>query len=221
MPCLPPSKKYLSVAACVSFFVIVAEQAHSAGSDWASQTKPNFPTAALERNSEGVVKLRMVVTKDGAIDHAVVVKSSGNRELDEAAQRGVLTWKMKRGAIKPTDLVQGREVLIDFREEAAVAARYSDRTAASFGTVNDADKWRSAPFPPYPMEARLRHEEGMVRLKIIIGPKGNVAQVQILQSSGHKALDDSAVNAVQRWKAHPQYAGQTVSLPIQFKIGFR
>jgi len=199
----------------------MAQQADSAGSDWVRQSKPSFPTGALERNSEGVVKLRLVITKEGAIDHAVVVKSSGDRDLDEAAQREVLTWKMKRGAIKPVDLIQGREVLIDFREEAAVAARYSDRVVAGFANVNGADKWRSAPFPSYPMEARLRHEQGTVRLKVKIGPKGNVEQVQVLQSSGYKALDDAAINAVQRWKAHPQYTGQTVSLPIQFKIGFR
>jgi len=71
------------------------------------------------------------------------------------------------------------------------------------------------------MEARLRREEGTVRLKVKIGTKGNVAHVEILQSSGHKVLDDEAINAVQTWKAHPQYAGQTVSFPIQFEIRSR
>lgn len=207
--------------ACVCLIVLVSRTAQSAGSDWASQSKPSFLMAALEKNSEGVVKLRVVVTKEGAVDHAVVVKSSGDRDLDEAARRGVLTWKMKRGAIKPGDLVQGREVLIDFREEAAVAARYPDRVVASFTHTSGADKWRSAPFPPYPMEARLRHEEGTVRVKVRIGTNGNVARADVLQSSGHKALDDAAISAVQRWKARPQYAGQTWSVPVQFKIGFR
>jgi len=167
------------------------------------------------------VKLRIVVTKDGAVDHAVVVKSSGNRELDEAAQRGVLTWKMKRAAIKPTDLVQGREVLIDFREEAAVAARYPDRVTAAFSHTDDANIWRSAPFPSYPMEARLRHEEGLVQVKVKIGANGNVERVEVLQSSGHKSLDDAAVSAVQRWKAHPQYSGRTIAVPVQFRMRWR
>jgi TonB family protein len=221
MPCLPPSSKYLSVVACISFIVIGAEQAHSAGSDWINQPKPSFPTAALERNSEGVVKLRIVVTKDGAVDHAVVVKSSGNRQLDEAAQRGVLTWKMKRAAIKPTDLVQGREVLIDFKEEAAVAARYPVGSSASFNRVTDADMWRSAPFPYYPVEARMRHEEGIVHVKVKIGTNGNVERAEVVQSSGHKSLDDAAVSALQRWKAHPQYSGRTMAVPINFRMRWR
>ncbi len=186
-----------------------------------NQPKPAFPTAALAKNAEGVVKLRLVVEKNGNVDHAVITKSSGNKELDEAAQRGVLSWKMKRGAIKPSDLAQGRNIMIDFREEAAIAARYPAGVVASFAHSNGADMWRSAPFPTYPMEARLNHQEGTVRLKMKIGAVGNVAKVELLQSSGHKVLDDATIIAARHWKAHPQYAGQIVALPIVFKIGFR
>jgi TonB family protein len=212
----PNQSMTILVSICLIVFLSVVAQ--SAVSDWASQTKPSFPTAALERNSEGVVKLQIVVTKDGAVDHAVVVKSSGNRELDEAAQRGVLSWKMKRAAIKPTDLVQGRKVLIDFREEAAVAARYAGGSTANFGRVADAEVWRSAPFPYYPMEARMRHEEGFVQIELKIGTNGNVERVEVVQSSGHKALDDAAVSALKHWRAHPQYSGQTKTQPINFTM---
>jgi TonB family protein len=214
------SNDYLPILTSLCLLAFMAQPTNSAGSDWVRQPKPSFPTGALESNSEGVVKLRVVVTKEGKVDHAVVVKSSGDRDLDEAAQRGVLTWKMKRGAIKPEDLVQGREVLIDFREEAAVAARYPDRVAA-FANASGADMWRSAPFPSYPMEAGRRHQEGTVLLKVKIGTKGNVDQVQVLQTSGSRILDDAAINAVQRWKAHPQYTGKTVALPIEFKASHR
>jgi len=208
----------VAILASICLVWFLSEKAHAAPSDWVSQPKPSFPAAALEKNSEGAVRLRLVLTKEGTVDHVVVVRKSGDRELDEAAKRGVLTWKMKRGAIKPADLIQGREVLIDFREEAAIAAVYPGRVFAAFANVNGAYKWRSAPFPSYPMDARIRHEEGIVRLKVTIGKNGNVAQVGILQSSGHKALDDAAVSAVQRWKAHPQYAGQTVALPVLFTM---
>ena len=186
-----------------------------------NQPKPAFPAAALEKNAEGAVRLRVVVEKNGNVDHAVITKSSGNKELDEAAQRGVLSWKMKHGAIKPADLTQGRNVIIDFREEAAIAARYPAGVVAAFAHDNGADMWRSAPFPSYPMEARLNHQEGTVRLKIKIGALGNVVQVELLQSSGHKVLDDAAIVAARHWKAHPRYAGQIAAMPIVFKIGFR
>jgi TonB family protein len=210
--------EYLSVAELVCVTLFIAQSTRSFASDWVNQSKPSFPTAALERNSEGVVKLRIVVKKDGSVDHAVVARSSGEHELDDAAKRGVLSWRIKRGAIKPADLSQGREVLIDFREEAAVAARYPDRVVASFDHAESAAKWRSAPFPPYPMEARMSHEEGTVVVQTTIGVNGNVERVEILQSSGHEALDDSAINAVQHWKAHPRYAGQSFKFPITFKL---
>jgi TonB family protein len=188
------------------------------GSDWKEAPKPTFPSAALERNSQGAVTLRVVVTAQGTVDHVAVAKSSGDRALDEAARAGVLKWKIKHGAIKPSDMTQGRDVIIDFREEAAVAARYSDGTVASFPHANSAEMWRSAPFPPYPLEARRLGEEGMVRLTLGIGAKGDVTKVEVLQTSGYKLLDEAAIQAVRRWKAHPQYAGQTVSLPINFTM---
>jgi len=207
---------FITTAISTSLFLVQEMQATT--SDWLNQPKPGFPSVALANNAEGAVRLRVIVKKDGSVDHAVIAKSSGNKELDEAAQRGVMSWKMKRGAIKPTDLEQGRPIVVDFREEAAVAARYPDRVAASFSNANDANMWRSAPFPSYPMEARLSHEEGTVRLKVKIGTMGNVAQVEVLQSSGHRALDDAAVVAVQHWKAHPNFSGQTVRLPIEFTM---
>jgi protein TonB len=167
------------------------------------------------------VRLRVIVNANGNVDHAVLMKSSGNKELDEGAQRGVLSWKMKRGAVKPADLAQGRAIMIDFREEAAVAARYPGGVSASFGSANSAEMWRSAPFPDYPIEARMRHEEGTVRIKIKIGSLGNVTQVELLQSSGHKVLDDAALVAARHWKAQSRYAGQIVALPVRFTMRYR
>lgn len=188
----------------------------AAGSDWKEAPKPTFPPAALERDSQGTVMLRVLVTTEGTVDHAIVAKSSGDRALDEAARAGVLKWKMKHGAIKPSDMTQGREVIIDFREEAAIAARYSDGVVASFTHANSSDMWRSAPFPYYPVEARRLGEEGKVQLTVHIGGNGDVTKVEVLQSSGYKLLDEAAIQAVQRWKAHPKYAGHTVKLPIDF-----
>jgi TonB family protein len=207
--------RFLTAAfACVIVTSVVPLRA----SDWKEAPKPTFPLAALERNSQGVVTLRVVVTAGGTVDHVAVAKSSGDRALDEAARAGVLKWKMKHGAIKPSDMTQGRDVIIDFREEAAVAARYSDGTVASFPQGDLAELWRSAPFPSYPLEARRLGEEGMVRLVVGIGAMGDVIKVDVSQTSGYKLLDEAAIQAVRRWKAHPRYAGKTVSFPVNFTI---
>lgn len=209
----------LFLAVCAIFASII--DVHAFGSDWKEKPTPYFPSAALERDSAGSVVLRVIVNKEGAVDHAVVSKSSGDRALDEAARVGVLKWKMKRNAIKPSDLTSGRAVIIDFREEAALAARFANGVVAGFsdgGRFNPtaAEKWRSAPFPSYPEEARQRHEEGTVQLIVTLAPNGDVQKVDIVKSSGYSILDQAAVRAVQRWKAHPGEAGRRVKFPITF-----
>lgn len=217
----------MRTALSVLFGTFVAFTVYSAtASDWKEQPKPNFPPAALEENAQGFVRLRVVIKKDGTVDHAAIVQSSSNSLLDEAAQRGVLKWKLKRAAIKRSDITTGREVVIDFREEAAVAAIYPDGVIASFGRENAISQtagklWRSAPFPSYPTEARQLHETGTVWLKVTIGNHGSVERVQVLQSSGHRILDDAAVRAVRLWKAQPQYAGRTKTFPIHFSLSHR
>src|SRR4051794_17418541 len=78
------------VFVAISISIFSAPKTESASSDWIVQSKPAFPSAALAKNAEGVVKLRIIVSKNGSVDHAVIAKSSGSKDLDEAAQRGVL-----------------------------------------------------------------------------------------------------------------------------------
>src|SRR5947207_15802898 len=104
------------LCAVICVILVSAMDVQAFGSDWKEKPRPYFPTAALERNSQGVVVLRVIVNKQGTVDHAVISKSSGDRALDEAAHVGVLKWRMKRNAIKPSDLTSGRAVIIDFRE---------------------------------------------------------------------------------------------------------
>src|SRR5947209_16283853 len=88
-------RRGLALCAIVASIIDV----HAFGSDWKEKPTPYFPPAALERNLEGAVVLRVIVNKEGAVHHAVVSRSSGDRALDEAARLGVFKWKMKPNAI--------------------------------------------------------------------------------------------------------------------------
>ncbi|WP_369600769.1 energy transducer TonB [Hahella sp. SMD15-11] len=50
----------------------------------------------------------------------------------------------------------------------------------------------------YPTEARTQRLHGKVRVVIVVEPDGQVADVEILQSSGHKVLDDAVLNIVRQ-----------------------
>ncbi len=49
----------------------------------------------------------------------------------------------------------------------------------------------------YPEEARRNNINGSLRLLVAISPDGSVANIEILQSSGHSVLDNAAIRIVQ------------------------
>ncbi|MBB5690515.1 protein TonB [Roseomonas alkaliterrae] len=76
--------------------------------------------------------------------------------------------------------------------------------------------------PDYPPESRRRGEEGSVRVSLRVGPDGRVQAVEVLESSGHPALDRAAVEAVRRWRFRPAtQAGLPVAATMQTAVHFR
>jgi TonB family protein len=51
---------------------------------------------------------------------------------------------------------------------------------------------------------------------VTIGPHGEVATVEVVKTSGYPNLDKSALAAVRLWRAHEQYAGRRVVVPVEF-----
>jgi TonB family protein len=168
-----------------------------------------------------------VLTPEGNVKRATLLKSSGNPKLDQAAREAVLNWKMKAAAVKPADLSRGRDEIIEFRQEPILVARYQDRDAyfESKGGIikeNELSKmWLSAPFPSYPYDARLHWEQGTVLVTLTIGNEGTPQDVHVFKGSGHLSLDYAAVQAVKLWRARKEYIGRKITFPITFKMGRR
>jgi TonB family protein len=79
------------------------------------------------------------------------------------------------------------------------------------------------PKPPYPISSRENGEQGAVMLHACINHRGTVERVDLAQSSGHPALDRSALNTVRHWHFAPaQEGGKSISmcyrLPIRFLL---
>src|SRR3954452_13136220 len=189
----------------------------NAASIWASKPQPKFPEASLRKGSEGYVVVRAYIQTDGRVTRATIAKTSGDAILDEAARTAVLKWKMNAAAVKPNYLTNGYDQRIDFRPEAPIAARYSDR-AAYFGSFQSARIWTYAPFPEYPAHERLVKAEGVVYIKITIRPDGGVASAEVVRSSGYPSLDKAALEAIHKWHAHREFAGKHGVMPVHFTL---
>lgn len=78
------------------------------------------------------------------------------------------------------------------------------------------------PPPHYPLIARKRRYEGMVMLEVYVDKEGNVADVRLHKSCGHRVLDKAALKSVRGWKFEPAKRGrETVSMWVRVPIRFR
>lgn len=103
------------------------------------------------------------------------------------------------------------------------AATVSGGEAAPIIPPDLAAAYRDNPAPPYPGDCRDRGEDGRVYLRVRIGIDGRAELVEIARSSGYSRLDETAREAVSRWRFVPaKQAGQpiaaTVHIPIVFHL---
>ena len=96
------------------------------------------------------------------------------------------------------------EARLDIQRQ-AYAKRPRIRRLTSLATKQSADalylhNWRSKieaiGNQNYPEKARLQNIHGSLRLMVSLLPNGDVHQVKILKSSGHKVLDEAAIRIV-------------------------
>ncbi len=66
--------------------------------------------------------------------------------------------------------------------------------------------------PNYPRIAREEGWEGVVLLSVDIDPSGNVIDVRLEETSGHRTLDESAINKIRSWKFESSDNGQQSKL---------
>ena len=79
------------------------------------------------------------------------------------------------------------------------------------------------PHPIYPLLARKKGLEGRVIIQVNVDKLGNVFYIKILESSGHKVLDEISLKTLKKWKFTPaqignKYVNDTVNIPVKFLL---
>jgi protein TonB len=114
----------------------------------------------------------------------------------------------------------------------AVTSAASNTAASRSNTQTNAEPFTEANFranygfnpkPKYPAIARNRGWEGKVLLKVRVSAEGHSDEVTLHRSSGHEALDESAIATVKKWRFIPAKQGETevassVIVPINFTL---
>lgn len=80
----------------------------------------------------------------------------------------------------------------------------------------------STPSPKYPPQALRKGEQGTVMVSAEIGVDGVPSSVEVANSSGSRALDRAAVDAVKRWRFRPAMTeGRPIPGRVQVPINFK
>lgn len=79
------------------------------------------------------------------------------------------------------------------------------------------------PKPNYPDVSRRFGEEGIVRLRVLVGVDGRAHEVTVERSSGYRRLDKAALDAVRRWRFVPGTRGGVPEamwyiVPVEFVL---
>lgn len=78
------------------------------------------------------------------------------------------------------------------------------------------------PRPPYPASSKRLGETGTVLLRVLVDANGSAERVAVKKSSGFDALDNSALETVQRWRFVPgKRKGIPTAMEYTVPVAFR
>jgi TonB family protein len=128
-----------------------------------------------------------------------------------------------RGRLLPPPLVSAAfllTVVATFGQDAATGVLTNGRSM----TLNVGQKlpWSSDIIrhvkPEYPAAARAKDYHGSGIIRLVIDPTtGIVTSALVRRSTGYRVLDESAVNALRRWRWKPGTWKQ-VDIPVRFTV---
>lgn len=124
---------------------------------------------------------------------------------------------------KPEPVPEPQQSTEAASSSSASASSAAATSAPTFTEANYRANYAHNPKPEYPTIAKSRGWQGKVLLRVKVSAEGASDEVVVEQSSGHEMLDDSAVEAVKKWRFIPAKRGDTpvassVIVPIVFTL---
>jgi len=141
-------------------------------------------------------------------------------ELESASMSKVVARQSKAQERSPknntmiqSESLAGQKQVVPVHDDTATAAPISMPSLDSIALSN--------PKPPYPISSRENGEQGRVYLSACINERGKIERLDLAKSSGHVALDRSALNTVRHWEFIPAYQhGKPIPICYRLPINF-
>jgi len=192
----------------------------------------------FERLASGVagafsrtVWVRALVSSMGRVLKAELHESSGLSRLDQAAVRSayadrfqcglfcgkpVTTWVKWPVAYSPFNPVLGGKAAL-----LAPSPENEYPGIHEFVAVDIIAEMIHYEVPKYPQMAEQAGLQGLVWIKALVGPDGNVKGAVIFKSSGTPALDQAALDVAPKCKYKPAMQhGQPIAMWVTYKVDF-
>jgi TonB family protein len=163
-------------------------------------TETDYPLEPLLANQEGKVTLEFSVTAAGHATNLRLLSSSGLPLLDQkAAQLAGTRWTFQplAGAVR---------LSVDWKLPLENAGDYtiSIPPHPSGATEPKAVSSHAVVADDYPPLSIRAGEQGIAAVRYLIKSDGSIGDVQVVQTSGIKRIDDAAVQMIRkRWKFQP------------------
>jgi protein TonB len=202
-------------------------------------------SARDEAPQPGVVMVRVLVSKTGAVEEVVAVAGQG--ELPAVAVAGVKNWKYRPYMVDGQPREVQSAVTISFRDGVGKRMNVGGTGVAGMagmvggvmggigsspvvlrpappGTVRVSSGVVQGlaiaqPQPVYPPIAKAAHVQGVVVMHAVISKTGDIEDLQTI--SGPPMLTGAAMDAVKQWKYKPYLlAGQPVEVETTINVNF-
>ena len=149
--------------------------------------KPVQPTTSTQLSSTGQTEQKTIKTPTSDLDRQVKISKEEmlanlNRQIEMASYEAALEEKRQAYAKRPK-----KRVLTSASTKRAADAAYLEswrRKIEYLGNLN------------YPNEAKKRRIHGELRLLVPINSDGTLREMKVLKSSGHRILDQAAMEIV-------------------------
>lgn len=171
------------------------------------QTRPEYPYAMRAAGLEGRVTVEFVVSTEGKVVEAHVMRSN-NPWFERPALNAIMSWTFAPGVKAGRPVNTRCQIDIPFMLEGGGTLPWSVGKQKTPEALPPELRWDIPPepvntmFPVYPFEDVAKGTTGKTKIAFIIGPTGRVASARVLEATTPQ-MGQAVLAMIDAWEFKP------------------